>query len=189
MQIPTGHGHALLTFSGVCAPLGAACTVGFENVPDFSPAVCAGFIVDHWEAYVMPHTSSALTFLGCLVKLGPNETGPSGFNGSAAVGGQAATGVSPAVTYLARKNTLLGGRKGRGRMYIPGPTEGSVSTAGVILEATRANLEAALTSFRSELANDGIILELLHNDSTVPTTITSFTVDSVAATQRRRQRR
>jgi hypothetical protein len=93
---------------------------------------------------------------------------------------------------LVRKRTALGGRRGRGRMYLP-PfplAEGGIDHAGKVDPA----LVSAWTASSQQAFNEGVSPVLLHATSPKsptppPTPITSFLVDSMIATQRRRLRR
>jgi hypothetical protein len=119
-------------------------------------------------------------------------TGPSALVSSNIQGTGGSNGISSNVSYLVRKVTALGGRAGRGRMYLPGPTEADVNEAGAILGARVTSLQAALNDFLTQMVADGDGPVLLHgvgSPISTPTPITSFSLDTRAATQRRRLRR
>lgn len=97
---------------------------------------------------------------------------------------------------LVHKRTARGGRRGRGRFYIPGVQEDHVSDTGLLdeeyLSDLQDNMNALLTGMTSEpLPTVG--MWLLHGTglSAVvdPDEVTLLTVDPVIATQRRRLRR
>ena len=105
-------------------------------------------------------------------------------------GGSGASG-GPQVAWLVRKQTNLGGRKGRGRTYFHGVTEASVGTGGQIVEGD-GSLRNGLENFWAGTTADvesitGLFL--LHTDSTAPTEIQDFSLDGRVATQRRRLRK
>lgn len=104
---------------------------------------------------------------------------------------------------LCRKITSRGGRRGRGRMYLPvGLTaEGNITPQGGLLESVRATLQADLETWKTALIAASFPLQLLHGDKVDPETgeiielapppniINTWQVDPVVATQRTRMRR
>lgn len=92
---------------------------------------------------------------------------------------------------LVRKLTASGGRRGRGRMYIPGLPEGNVATAGNITPSVVPTLQTAIDSLLTNLvAHASVERCVLFHDTApfTPTTITSLEVQRKVATQRRRLR-
>lgn len=96
---------------------------------------------------------------------------------------------------LVRKVTGLGGRKNRGRMYIPSIVqEADVSGVGRIDAADVDIFQGVANTFLLSLAGDGSTPDLtpfiLHRDGvSLPTEVVDLQVDPVIATQRRRLRR
>lgn len=96
---------------------------------------------------------------------------------------------------LIRKRTALGGRKNRGRMYVPYVLpEGNVDNSGIIAGTRVTAIQTAADDFQDDLlAGDpgpSIPMVVLHSVSTdTPTPITTLEVDNLLATQRRRLRR
>lgn len=106
------------------------------------------------------------------------------------VGTGANTVIPPNTSVLATKRTLLGGRKGRGRLFLPPPPEGQVNNIGVLdssyVDGLQDLVDTMMTAMESEL---GGAPYLLHTDpSPAPTLIQSISVEQVVATQRRRLR-
>lgn len=99
--------------------------------------------------------------------------------------------IPPNCAILVRKNTALGGRKQRGRIYLP-PYRGQdadVSNAGLIGSMTQGILQTAFNTLVTQLNGLDLVPTLFHSDPLdPPTTITSFSVQSLLATQRRRLR-
>lgn len=92
---------------------------------------------------------------------------------------------------LVRKVTAAGGRRGRGRMYIPGIVEGDVDAAGGINNTPRAAWQTAIDAMFTNLVGLPSIdaLALLHDTAPFgPNDITSLEVQLKVATQRRRMR-
>lgn len=109
-------------------------------------------------------------------------------------------GATQNVAYLVHKNSALGGRRHKGRMFVPGVLEGTVDTVGVVADATLTNWQTQLNSFFTNLDNTGPDPEnvenmvILHSTSELsatppPTVVTSLSIDRLVATQRRRLRR
>jgi hypothetical protein len=159
-----------------------------------------------WEALVDSLAANTRTSLPVSVILtGYSFQGVTLYRGQD--GGPPAVYESPAVThagtnagpplppncaFLLRKRTALGGRKGRGRMFIPagvGVGEDSVPSTGVLLEAQRAPLATRYNDWINSLGPSPV---LFHDSatpgSTAPTPITSFTLEARLATVRRRLR-
>lgn len=112
-------------------------------------------------------------------------------------------GSSPpvAITALVRKNTAQGGRRGRGRMYFTGVfDEDDIDELGTFNSGTMTSLQDAATSMFISL-RDGLggsptptPAVILHDSEGLgaepaPTECTSFVVQALAGTQRRRMRR
>lgn len=97
---------------------------------------------------------------------------------------------------LVRKNTALGGRRNRGRFFIPGMlTEEGVNNVGIIGSSDRGAYQGGIDSFFAELTTStpALPMVILHNTGGVspiidPTVVVSLTVDSTISTQRRRLR-
>ena len=116
------------------------------------------------------------------------------------VGSQAGTaGLNQGQALLIHKRTLRGGRRGRGRMYIPWLLlESQVSDTGVIDSAYLATLQTASNTFLNNIAALAAFddMRLLHSESGddvenpsvpgSPNAVTSLTVDPIVGSQRRR---
>lgn len=117
-----------------------------------------------------------------------------GFASGPVQAGRSLNSVPPALAVLIDKRTGLGGRRGRGRMYLPWALpEGNVNEVGLI-DTSEVNLtQAAAVDWLDGFASQLAIPVLLHDEglSAVPppTPITSVLVSSVVSTQRRRQTR
>jgi len=92
---------------------------------------------------------------------------------------------------LVRKLTALGGRRHRGRMFVPGIASGVVSGNGNVATATVNVAQAAMNTMLTGLTGLASLTgaALLHNSAPFnPTEISSFVVVPKIATQRRRLR-
>lgn len=191
--IPDDYAQANFKFGGTGVPSGAEVTLGLSVAAGSpTPATIGADLIANWMATIATVMPSSIVLEGCLVKFGPNDLGPSAevSGGGPGTGGGAQTSI--AVAILVQKLTAIGGRPGRGRMFIPGAQESEVAPDGTLSGAFVAGLQSELNTFYADMVTNGIPPYLLHSVGsplTTPTAITSFQVQSVVATQRRRQRR
>lgn len=91
---------------------------------------------------------------------------------------------------LVHKRTQLGGRRGRGRMYLPAFTAGEldVNASGTIDTVDHAAIQAELGVFRTTLVANDVPPMLYHSDGGAGTEITNLVLDTRIGTQRRRMR-
>lgn len=201
LVIPQHYGEAILSFlwAGDSQPM--AMTVGVHaptatntDANDVANEVYAAFLTN-----LIPIVSTVLTLEEVVVHLQADAL-PAGPVVGLAIGpdtGANSGNVLPQNSaYLVHKRTAVGGRGGRGRMYLPGCAEGSVSDTGVVASGTLTTFNTAWAGFLSDVTSGLFITELvvLHDSSggtagDPPAVITSLTMDSVIATQRRRLRR
>lgn len=194
MIIPVDYAQANFRFTGTGVPEGAEFTMGF-NVELFSGTVAdaATAAYDAWVTAGMAAnfaTTCALTSV--LMKFGPNDTGPSAVDSGNVPGTNAGPQAPPNVAILVRKNTGFGGRAGRGRFFLPGFPEGNIGAAGELGGTSFSDLQSDVNALFNAWVTAGLVPTLLHNVGSpisAPIPITSFTVDSKVATQRRRLRR
>lgn len=106
------------------------------------------------------------------------------------------------VAVLVKKQSGLGGRKNRGRMYVPwAANELAVTDVGEITGATYTALQAAADGWLDDIQTGSGALTpvsemvILHSEAAVtaglpaPTPVVALVVDTFVATQRRRLRR
>lgn len=189
MIIPVGHGQATWIFSGPNLPLGAAVTLGFHDESGDPLSEVAFDLYTLFADTLLPNLHSQTIAATCRVKKGPNETGPVNEFSSTANGGVSGTGAPPNTAFLIEKRTALGGRKNRGRLYLPGIAEADVGEDGQINSTRLEALNVDCGSFFTGLVALNLPPEVLHTSSSDPTPITVFEADPVAGTQRRRMRR
>jgi hypothetical protein len=186
-------GYALGSFRGLVAGDAeeVVITCGFDLSTGASAAM-ASDLFDVWAGALDGISTSDWTFVGCTLKEGPTDTGPSFDSTSTPVQGTASfTGAVLNTACLVRKSTLLGGRKGRGRMYTVGQVYDS--TYGMSGEIDDPQLGFIDTAWFSILggwnAVAGVVGPvLLHSDATAPTDIVGLNPVKRLATQRRRLR-
>jgi hypothetical protein len=108
----------------------------------------------------------------------------------AIVGTDAGNSLTQNTAYLIHKNTGQGGRRNRGRMFIPGVHQDNANSDGTlapgVVPAWNIRLDDWLTNLQAYAWCIEVVL--LHGDGGEPTIIQSLTMDQRVATQRRRLR-
>ena len=195
MIIPSGYAQFNLLFSGPSLPTGAQCTFAADvSAGPSTPTAAGSEVATILEGLtdLIAATWTDVDIDGILTKFGPNATGPSSVVPSTWSGGYSSGDVLPATSYLIRKNTAMGGRQGRGRMYWPGVPNSEVDNAGNVSSGVLTDLSVAFTELYTEMAAADMPLVLLRaagSPVTEPEPLTGLSPQSVVATQRRRQRR
>lgn len=191
MRIPVGYAQCNMKYTGVAAPLGAEVTLGLKlPISDPDPEEIGEAVRLAWVENILPGQVNDITLSSILVKKGPNEDGPFAEVTSGALGDSSSPGWTPQVSILVRKNTALGGRRNRGRMFIPGYPENVAAENGGVDTGAQSAINAQFEQLRDDLVTVELLPVVLHGDQilTTPTLITSFSVAPVVATQRRRLR-
>lgn len=140
------------------------------------------------------------TFVGATAYVyqdgGAAEVGESNVNSAGSMGSQSLTSNT---AVLVKKRTAQSGRRGQGRMYIPGGiiAEGDVGNNGSMSAGAVAALQTRFTDFLDDLnaafdPDEVVLWHSLGGPSGVEvlpgTPVTALVVDTVVATQRRRMR-
>lgn len=96
----------------------------------------------------------------------------------------------PNTALLVRKNTAGGGRRNRGRMFMPPAWIGEedIGPLGNIDASDLSDFQTLMGGFMTDIGAAGLVPVLLHSDGGTPTVVTSLAVQSTVATQRRRLR-
>lgn len=191
--IPNDYAQVTLGFTGVAIPLGAACTLGlnvelYPGDPTAAALDIAQDVLPAMSAYVV----NKVAITSIKVKFGPTQTGPSAEIATNIPGLGNLDPAPPNTALLVRKITGFGGRQGTGRWYWPGIADTQIDDGGNLGPATVTSLQTGFNSFHSNLVASGLVPVLLHGEDepiSTPMPITSFSVQSRVATQRRRLRR
>lgn len=190
MVIPTNYAQVNLVLGGIGLPNGAEMTFGVHNEAPFTADELADVVGDELTAANFDGFITTECQLSSIkVKLGPNSTGPTSELAYVIVGTATGETVAPNTAALISKVTDLGGRQGRGRMYMPGISETSTDAGGQLDAGFAASLQVMWASFRTSMTAAAAEPVLLHGDEITPTLITDFNVQLTLATQRRRLRR
>ena len=141
---------------------------------------------------------SSVTMVGCRVALGTDGIEDlTGFATTSVVGGFVGSTTPPNCATLVHKRTARGGRRGRGRMYIPWSISASTVTEnGTLAAADMTRVNDAFATWFAALTSGPGPLVILHKPSKpgterpttpgAPNVVTSFSVDPLIGTQRRR---
>lgn len=197
--MPTTAGYGAvsirLTHSGMVRP--AYCTFGIHPTGT-DPATMASSCMTAWLLSVNTVMDSEVTADQCTVRYGiDGAEDVIGTSSNTVTGVVTQASPSAQVAALVRKNTARGGRRGKGRMYIPWMiSETNVDEMGTIASGSMSTYQAALTGLITQLDTGNVPMVVLHRPSkpgiTHPTTpgapnlVTSLILQSLIATQRRR---
>ena len=169
--------------------LGIDCTStpgGFQEVADDLKAA--------WTSRILIGQQNTLRLERVDLAVGQDGGEPVIFTSPGGAQGGLAGNVLPQnCAVLVQKRTDLGGRRNRGRMFVPAMLgENVVDNVGVITPAARTDFQTQFNNFYADIIAAGVDPVILHSEglSTVPapTPIDNFLVDGVIATQRRRLR-
>jgi hypothetical protein len=198
--IPTGFAQVTIPFAHATMTRKAAIVYGIKvPVGGVTPEGLA-------TSALLDFTASMSAEIDSEVTMGPAEVsiGQDGGEALAGAGSNTQPGTnptsspSPNVAVLLKLRTARGGRRGRGRKYLPWAlAEGELAENGVIIAGQVTQLNTAANSWRTTAAAAGRDLVILHSNSSPtntgpatvpgpPDTVTSISTDSLIATQRRR---
>lgn len=196
--IGTGYGEVTLRWRAATLSRDATCVFGIDCTGSgtLDPLIIADEIDDMVRAasrLCAPASYSSTWFYrGVRVTVEPG-TGPTVGEINVNVAGTlVADPLPPNSAVLVQKRTALGGRRHRGRMYLPAHyfADSAVDSVGTISGASVTALQTKVDFLRTELAAASIPMVILHSVSEIlPTLVTSTPVESLIATQRRRLRR
>lgn len=192
MVIPTGYAQVNYVFGGPAQPRGSQVTHGVQLVggsPLVTPQDVAAFAKTTWETTLGTLQISGVKFIEARVKFGPNASGGDATVTSGMDGGKSSSGEAPQVAVLIRKRTALGGRTGRGRMFVPGAPETDVVN-GSLQGGALTQWEDTADDFLAAWNTAQAPMVILHTEGTAgPVIVTDFEVQALTATQRRRLRK
>jgi hypothetical protein len=197
---------ALITQSLLRSDMSRAAQLTFAFHTSGTPGVpLALFVVNAFQtafnARIAPAIDSNVTIEQPFVRLGDGSATPYEelATGASIVGGNAGTYAPPNVACLCKKVTGSGGKKNRGRTYIPFilPVT-AVSENGTVDPGTATALNTRLANFMSDMVastSPMVIANKTYNQPLPPhyvtaitygPTVSSWSVEPLIATQRRR---
>lgn len=201
MPVPVGFYEATLLWKATTGPKTFTSAIGLLDIhiPIQSPdaTTVADSVYNVFTSVGKPCASGSMIddyqFLGVSVAKGTSTGDVVGQHLQTVTGTVVDTCPPCNCSLLITKNTALGGRKYRGRMFVPVAelNEGAVDQSGNILSAQLGPIQARWTAAFTALQAAFLEPILFHQDGGVtdPTPITSLTVQALIATQRRRMRR
>jgi hypothetical protein len=193
-HLPSGFSESTSTFRLTGTTLFGQVVLGHEQgaLSAGNPSEMASAVFASWVNASLGWLDSEWTLDQVDVRANVGGAILSGASGQAPVAGGALGGPAstPAVAVLIRKLTNQGGRHGRGRMYLPGLQEAWTTESGALAGAGQSAVILFASQFLDELDSAEMPMRLLHVDETLdPAIVTFLSVQSIVATQRRRQRR
>lgn len=193
--MPTAPGYAEcsieMTLTGMNRP--AYTTFGVdptETDPNLIGAAIGGSLAA--AGSFASRLDNAVVITGVRVSLGTDGGGDIvGWHPMALSGTGIFSPPPPNVAILVHKRTGRGGRRGRGRMYLPWyVSEADIDEMGKLTGATLTATQNAMNTWRSALASAQMPMVLLHNAGVTspgpPDVVTTLQVDPMVGTQRRR---
>jgi len=193
--VPVGFGVVRVLVGVNGSPDVDVMTIGYDGDVAEDPSVDASEVDVILRATGRPFAtanfSSDYRYLG-VECMRMTATGPiTGVATQNILGTKSAQAAPPNVSVLIQKNTARGGRKGKGRMFTPFmfTSRTNIDAAGVISGSDVTTIQSLWASAFTALATSDVVPVLLHSDGSTPDLITSITVKSLVATQRRRLHR
>lgn len=201
--IPVGFGHAVyeMQLVGDNEPIVVTCGHDLGAVVGGDYAQAATDLFDVFAASWMGIVSGAYELTAVNLYVGQDGGPPMLYESSETpVGGGESGGPLPQnCAALVKKATSSAGRRGRGRIYLPGIAESAVDHIGTINGTFMTALQAGADLWLDELTTPTIAADpyppvILHRSEGIgeeppPTPVTAFVVDGRIATQRKRLRR
>ncbi len=200
LVIPPTFAQVIHTLKMIDDPEPMAVTYGIELEQGvvFSPQSVVNGLSFAFVTKIMPVMLSHFTMTETTMRLG---TTPPALSEVFVGPGQGQGGITgPSVpqntAYLVSKRTSKPGRRGRGRMFFPGVSEGAVNNNGTLPPTdTRTQWETRLPEWLVAVAAvDGVVgMVLLHSTGITPAPppypVTALQLELSVATQRNRLRR
>lgn len=161
---------------------------------DPTPSELAAAVGVAWDASALTTAGNmgAGWSAGTVMVTVMTGTGPVLFEvGTPLAGSGAGTTLPNNCAVLIRKQSAVGGRRGRGRNYLPSAylPESTVNQVGTIDPAQVSNITTWFGTFWDGLEDAFLYPSLFHSDVAVHTPLLGFTVQPKIATQRTRLRR
>lgn len=195
MIIPPGFLSASYELQLAAFSRSAFITMGHENNTGVNdPVELAETLLDAMLTGVtfQDGLDSNVTMRSCTVRLGQDGGDPLvGVGTGSATGGLSSASPPANVAVLVHKRTAAGGRRNRGRLFIPWYViETNVQEDGTIDSGTVSAINGYMNGWRTNLVTVQLPPVVLHSVGNsvapAPTPITALTVDNLVATQKRR---
>lgn len=195
--VPLNFANAVIRWGLTGDPEPMVCTLGLAGLIGMSPEEIATEVFEDLTTSgslcAATNMSTAYQLQGVTVYL-QTETGFAiGAHDDVVQGAGNVTPLPSNCAYLVRKSTGQGGRRNRGRMFLPPfmDIEANVSPTGSILGsfvALQARLDTFYNNLTTDVDGDALVPVLFHSDGSSPTVITGLALQNIIATQRTRMR-
>lgn len=186
-RVPEGTCETIMHFSGPGASGDVQCAIGWEGATPFDSA--DRLVVVSALENLMGNLSVAITLVSVSFDAGTNDPVNPIFEEPSGEGGAAGGEMMPLNScYLVQKRTNTGGRRGRGRMYLPGVAIGATEEDGTVSIGVVGGIETNFAAMLAEMPA-GWSPALMHATAPfLPTPIAAFAPQGKIATQRTRLR-
>jgi hypothetical protein len=192
--IPSGYCQVTIPIRHSAVTRPAAVTFGIDLATGVEPSdAVANAVLTAFTSHIS--LDSEVTLGPCQLRTVDTGGESLTFEGGVThLGAYNTQSMPPNVAVLVKKSSLRGGRRGRGRMFIPfWAGVGDVGQEGNLDSAFLANCNMAVDQFLADLAAAGHEMVILHESEGntppgVPSKVTALQVDPRIATQRRRLR-
>lgn len=196
LLVPPGFSHNVVQFqqAGDAEPM--VCTFGTDN-SDVAGGLeeIPNLLFTAWQDTILVSQTNNITLVGVTSYVGQDGGPPVPYDSDvpSTPGSGTQEPLPSNCAMLIRKRTSQSGRRGRGRMYVPGVAEGTVDANGVVATATVNAWQDRLDGFMELLVLGGQSMVVLHNSegvspATAPTPVALLLCENKIATQRQRMR-
>lgn len=199
MPTPPGFADCSLEFTLTGSTRPAYITFGVDP-QDTDPSVVADsvFTATTGAGSLMSAMDSSVTLTAVRVSLGTDGAEDLIYERPTSTPGAISGNAPPAnVAVLVHKTTTRGGRRGRGRMFIPWcVTTAAIEESGLLVAGSQAALQTKMETWRIALSTNLVTMVLLHGPSLpgvahpttpgAPNPVTALRVDKLISGQRRR---
>lgn len=194
VTIPPGYAQASVEhwLTGYNRPAVTTWGVKIQGTPAAGAAGLAQIFQDHYITAFMPRTDSNVRIRSTRMVIGQDGGEPLvGVADNGATGSSSRSSTAPALALMATKNTGLGGRRNRGRVYFPwAVSDDSVAENGAVSEGTLTAWNGSLEEFWDLLDQSTLFdgLYVLHGPGLgAPTEVTGLQANPTIRTQKQRQ--
>lgn len=194
--MPTPAGYADISVELVQSGLARSAYITFGVDPtETDPALVAQSVHGALTTAgsLMSRMDSSVTLTSVRASLGTDggEDLVGVFPSTATGGLSGAATLPPNCAVLCHKRSGRGGRRGRGRLFIPWwVAETDVDETGTIAATPAGQMQTAINTFRTTLVTNSVPMVILHGPGKTsipaPDVVSSITVDRLIGTQRRR---
>lgn len=204
LVIPQGHAQVMFRFelAGDPEPMGFTMGVASDDGDTAADVVAVVDAVEFAWKSTFANTGAQLlaayTYRGVVATCNGSDAGIFPHEVVRSTGGTG-SGTPPPQNcgVLVKKRTLFGGKRNRGRLYMPpiNLDEGTVGPSGDLTSAYTTGQQTGWDTFHTSFTGGLQRIVILHRQETgdppppAPTTVTGFTVQTKIGTQRRRLRR